>query len=66
MNLFANKFIEAVAAIGNAGITKAIGGLMQGIATVKQVAGIIAGAVLGPQAKAALKVGMIALVVSLC
>jgi len=58
VGFIANKFIDAVAAIGNAGITKAIGELMKGIATAKQVAGIIAGAVLGPQARAALKVAL--------
>jgi hypothetical protein len=58
IELFANKFIDAVKAVGNAGITKAISELMSGIATAKQVAGVIAGAVLGPQAKAALKVAL--------
>ena len=55
-NAFASKYLDAVAAVGNAPITKAIGHLMQGLADVKQVIGFIAGAFLGPEAKLALKV----------
>ncbi|KAG6918839.1 hypothetical protein DXG01_011244 [Tephrocybe rancida] len=57
-NAIGGKFLDAVAAVGNAPITKAIGNLMKGIATLKEVAGTIAGAVLGPQAKAALKIAL--------
>ncbi|KAG5652782.1 hypothetical protein H0H81_003662 [Sphagnurus paluster] len=60
VNVFANVFMDAVKAVGNASITKAIGNLMQGLADVKQVVSIIAGAVLGPQAKAALKAALMA------
>lgn len=56
VDLFAGEFMEAVKAIGNSPITKAVGQLMQGLADVKQVLGTIAGAFLGPAAKAALKV----------
>ena len=56
VNLFAGEFIQGVAAIGNAPITKAIGNLMQGLADVKEVAGTIIGAFLPAPAKAALKV----------
>ncbi|KAG6844348.1 hypothetical protein H0H87_007573 [Tephrocybe sp. NHM501043] len=59
VNLVADKFMESVKAIGNAPITKAMGHLMQGLADVKQVVSVIAGAVLGPEAKAALKVRVI-------
>ncbi|KAG6847402.1 hypothetical protein H0H93_008449 [Arthromyces matolae] len=48
----------ALAAVGNAGITKVIGQLMKGMADVKEVLGTIAGAVLGPEAKAALKAAL--------
>ncbi|KAF9555080.1 hypothetical protein CPC08DRAFT_726661 [Agrocybe pediades] len=51
-------FMKGVAAIGNAPITKAIGQVMQGIADVKEILPTIAGAVLGPEAKAALKVAI--------
>ena len=57
VNFFANTFMSAVIAIGNAPITKAIGNLMAGISDVKQVLGTILGAFLSPAAKAALKVG---------
>ncbi|KAF5368761.1 hypothetical protein D9615_010403 [Tricholomella constricta] len=60
VNFFGNKFIDAVKAVGNAPITKAIGHLMQGLADVKQVVSVIAGAVLGPPAKAALKAALLA------
>jgi hypothetical protein len=56
VSFFANTFLQGVAAVGNAPITKAIGNLMQGLADVKEVVGIIAGAVLGPEARLALKV----------
>jgi hypothetical protein len=56
VNFFAGEFIQGVAAIGNAPITKAIGNLMQGLADVKEVAGTIVGAFLPAPAKIALKV----------
>ncbi|KAG6852302.1 hypothetical protein C0991_001116, partial [Blastosporella zonata] len=55
INLVGDEFMKAVKGIGNAPITKAMGNLMQGVADVKQVLSTIAGAVLGPEAKAALK-----------
>jgi hypothetical protein len=55
VNFFASTFMTAVAAIGNAPITKAIGNLMAGISDVKEVLGTILGAFLPPVAKAALK-----------
>ncbi|KAG6918843.1 hypothetical protein DXG01_011248 [Tephrocybe rancida] len=60
INLVGDKFMESIKAIGNAPITKVMGHLMQGVADVKQVLGVIAGAVLGPEAKAALKVALMA------
>jgi len=60
VNTFTNVFLEGVKAIGNAAITKAIGHLMQGLADVKQVVGVIVGAFLGPAAKAGLKVALMA------
>ncbi|KAF8960466.1 hypothetical protein BDZ97DRAFT_1310583 [Flammula alnicola] len=56
VGLFAGEFMNAVKAIGNSPITKAVGHLMQGLADVKEVLGTIVGAFLGPAAKAALKV----------
>ncbi|GLB34564.1 hypothetical protein LshimejAT787_0201290 [Lyophyllum shimeji] len=58
VGLMAGSFIKAVAAIGNAPITKAIGQLMQGLADVKEVIGTIVGAMLPPPAKAALKAAL--------
>ena len=52
----ANQFMKSIIAIGNAPVTKAIGNLMQGISDIKEVLPTIVGAVLGPEAKAALKV----------
>jgi len=60
VNFVGGKFIDAVAAVGKAAITKAIGQLMQGLADATQVASIIAGALLGPVAKKALKVALLA------
>jgi hypothetical protein len=56
VDFFTNEFMQGVAAIGNAPITKAIGNLMEGLADVKEVAGTIIGAFLPAPAKAALKV----------
>lgn len=58
VNVFANVFLDAVKAVGNAGITKAIGGLMQGLADVKQVLNTIVSAFLPAPLKLALKVRM--------
>jgi precorrin isomerase len=60
MNLIGNKFMEAVTAIGNAPITKVINGVMKGLATAKQVADMLAGVVLGPEAKEALRAALYA------
>ncbi|KAG6844352.1 hypothetical protein H0H87_007577 [Tephrocybe sp. NHM501043] len=57
----AGKFLDAVAAIGNAPITKAVSNLMKGLATIKDVAGTIVGAVLPPHLRQALKVALNAL-----
>lgn len=48
--------MNAIVAIGNAPITKAIGNLMAGLADVKEVLGTILGSFLSPAAKLALKV----------
>jgi hypothetical protein len=48
--------MQAVIAIGNAPITKAIGNLMAGLSDVKEVLGTILGSFLPPEAKLALKV----------
>lgn len=56
INVISNAFVDSVAAIGNAPITKAVGQLMQGLADVKQVVSTIVTAMLPPPAKAALKV----------
>ncbi|KAF5368764.1 hypothetical protein D9615_010400 [Tricholomella constricta] len=55
-----DKYLEAVKAVGNSPILKAIGHLMQGLADVKQVVSTIVGAMLGPPAKAALKAALMA------
>jgi len=60
INFITGEFLNAVKAIGNAPITKAIGNLMQGLADAKEVLGTIVGAFLGPEAKAALKVALLA------
>jgi len=60
VNFFAGQAIEAVKAIGNSGIVKAIGNLMAGISDVKEVLGTIVGSFLGPEAKIALKAALMA------
>lgn len=56
VNAVGKDYLKAVAAASNAKVTKAIDQLIKGVADAKEVAGIIAEAALGPEAKAALKV----------
>ncbi|KAF8886619.1 hypothetical protein CPB84DRAFT_1827044 [Gymnopilus junonius] len=58
VNFFAGKWMQAIVAIGNAPITRAVGQLMKGLADVKQVIGTIVGAFLPPPAKLALKAAL--------
>ncbi|KAH8827906.1 hypothetical protein DL96DRAFT_1600829 [Flagelloscypha sp. PMI_526] len=58
VGVFANEFLDAVTAIGNAPITKAMSQLFQGIADVKEVAGTIIAQFLPPPAKIALKAAL--------
>jgi len=54
----ARKSVDAIAAVGNAPVTKAVGQVMQGMADVTQVASTVAGVFLGPEAKFALKAAL--------
>ncbi|KDR79500.1 hypothetical protein GALMADRAFT_243604 [Galerina marginata CBS 339.88] len=49
LNFFASKYLEAVKAFGNAGMTNAIRNIMQGLADLKEVVGTIMGSLLGPE-----------------